>query len=74
VRQRDLARLQAGLVGDVALGRERQPDCLFRVAVVVFEKVALGRGLGLFLGGLFDVCEEGFGGFESLFWGGSESG
>lgn len=40
VRQRDLAGLQASLVGNVSLGGEREPDGLFRIDVV-FEDVAL---------------------------------
>ena len=73
VRQGDLAGLQAGLVGDVALGGQGQPDGgvlqgVFDVVVVVaLEEVALGGGVVCFLlGGLLDVCEQSFGGFEGL--------
>ena len=72
VRQGDLAGLQAGLVGDVALGGEGQPDGgvlqgVLDVVVIVAEEAALGGGVVCFLlGGLLDVCEQCFGGFESL--------
>ncbi len=59
VRQRNLAGLQAGLVGNVALGGQRQPDGRLggEAFLVVFigEQVALVGGLGGFLGGLLDV-------------------
>jgi hypothetical protein len=69
VRQADLAGLQARLVDDVALGRQRQPDGRLLgglLAALVVEEVALGRLLGLLLGCLLDVCDERLGGFQGL--------
>lgn len=64
----DLAGLETGLVDDVALSGQGEPDGqVGRVLIIVIlEKVALS-GLGsLFLGGLFDVSQKGFGGFKGL--------
>lgn len=59
VRQRDLAGLQLGLVGNVALGRQRQPDGGLggetALVVLIGEQIALRGRLGGFLGGLLDV-------------------
>ena len=69
VRQHNLARVQLGLVGNVALRRQRQPDGrLGRVLLVVIgEQALLGRRvLRRLLGRLFDVRKQGLGGFEGL--------
>jgi hypothetical protein len=66
VRQGDLAGLQAGLVGNVALGGQVEPDGLGRGLGIVLEQVALGRLAGLLLRGLLDVREEGLGRLEGL--------
>lgn len=66
VRQDDLAGLEAGLVGDVALGGQVEPDGLLNGLVVVVEEVAFCGLGGLVLGQLVDVREEGLGGFEGL--------
>lgn len=61
VRQRDLAWLEACLVGDVALGCQRQPDgrlvgeTFVGVVFIIFEEVALGGCFRGFLGGFLDV-------------------
>jgi hypothetical protein len=58
VRERDLAGLQTGLVDDVALGGQVEPDGNVRVFIVV-EEVALARLFSLLLGSLLDVCQKG---------------
>ena len=75
VRQGDLAGLEAGLVRDVALGGQGEPDGRLvdvGLALGVVEDVLLGGLVRLLLGGLFDVREQGLGGFEGL-WGGQVS-
>jgi hypothetical protein len=66
VRQGDLAGLQAGLVGDVTLGGEGQPDGLGDRLLVILEQVALGRLVGLLLRSLLDVCEQRLGRLQGL--------
>jgi hypothetical protein len=66
--------LEAGLVDNVALGGESQPDGrlvgVFRaqggVGGGVVEEVAFLCVESLLVGRLFDVCEESFRGFEGL--------
>jgi len=65
VRQRDLAGLQAGLVGDVALGGEGEPDGRV-LGLVVLEQVLLGGLVGALLGRLLDVREQRLGRLEGL--------
>jgi hypothetical protein len=57
VRKGDLAGLQTGLVDDVALGGQVEPDGGAGVLIVV-EEVVLASLFHLLLGSLLDVCQK----------------
>lgn len=64
--QDNLARLQTGLVGNVTLGGEVQPDRCLGGIVVVAEEIFLAAFFRLLGGSLFDVREKGFGSLDGL--------
>ena len=59
MREGDLARLETGLVGDMALGGQVKPDRNVCRIFIVVEEVALARLFDLLLGSLLDMRQKG---------------